>query len=310
MELKNIVYITINLLNGDFYVGVHRTNPDVFDGYIGNDIYNQGCATEDFAFHKAVRKYGYENFRRSTIEIFPDTEEGRKAALKLEASIVTETLIKSKHCYNMVVGGGGGEREKCNKRVYMFALNGNYLRSFKNTRAAAEYLHNTLNIESSIENTRSSIKNNCLGTSQSCYGYYFSYKKKFEYIASNNIKAVAQYTYTGKFLTYYQSITEADYKFGCDVSQAIYNNGTAGGYQWRYFTGDTSDIDPIYNCTTKNLTRPIIMFNKTLTKEYDCINDCIKDNPKMKAPQINRVLRGQIKSHLGYSFKFRDEDIV
>lgn len=52
------------------------------------------------------------------------------------------------------------------------------------------------------------------------------------------------------------------------------------------------------------------MFNKTLTKEYDCINDCIKDNPKMKAPQINRVLRGQIKSHLGYSFKFKDEDIV
>ena len=35
MELKNIFYITVNQLNGHFYFGVHLTNPDVFDGYIG-----------------------------------------------------------------------------------------------------------------------------------------------------------------------------------------------------------------------------------------------------------------------------------
>jgi hypothetical protein len=34
-----IVYITINLCNGKFYIGVHRTNPDIFDGYIGDGIY-------------------------------------------------------------------------------------------------------------------------------------------------------------------------------------------------------------------------------------------------------------------------------
>ena len=37
--MKYIVYITINLCNGKFYIGVHRTNPEVFDGYIGNGIY-------------------------------------------------------------------------------------------------------------------------------------------------------------------------------------------------------------------------------------------------------------------------------
>lgn len=35
MELKYIVYITINLCNGKFYIGVHKTNPEVFDNYIG-----------------------------------------------------------------------------------------------------------------------------------------------------------------------------------------------------------------------------------------------------------------------------------
>ncbi|MGN0966104.1 MAG: hypothetical protein ACI4OP_00710 [Candidatus Coprovivens sp.] len=36
-----IVYITINLCNGKFYIGVHRTNPEVFDGYIGCGIYRE-----------------------------------------------------------------------------------------------------------------------------------------------------------------------------------------------------------------------------------------------------------------------------
>ena len=33
--MNYIVYKTTNLINGKIYVGVHRTNPDIFDGYIG-----------------------------------------------------------------------------------------------------------------------------------------------------------------------------------------------------------------------------------------------------------------------------------
>lgn len=44
--------------------------------------------------------------------------------------------------------------------------------------------------------------------------------------------------------------------------------------------------------------------------EYDSINKCVEKNPKLKASQINRVLKGKIKTHFGYSFKLRDEDIV
>ena len=64
MELKYIVYITINLCNGKFYIGVHKTNPEVFDNYIGLGIYRQSNATRDYPLHKAVRKYGYKNFKK------------------------------------------------------------------------------------------------------------------------------------------------------------------------------------------------------------------------------------------------------
>lgn len=107
MEFKNIVYITVNTVNGKFYFGVHRTNPDIFDGYIGCGIYSDNTADEPFPLHKAVRKYGYKNFKRTTIAIFPDTEEGRKQAFDLEKTLVNSTLLKSRNCYNLALGGGG-----------------------------------------------------------------------------------------------------------------------------------------------------------------------------------------------------------
>ena len=71
MEIKYILYITINLCNGKFYIGVHKTNPDVFDGYIGNGIYRENQAkNRKEPFCKAVLKYGYKNFQRTTIQIF------------------------------------------------------------------------------------------------------------------------------------------------------------------------------------------------------------------------------------------------
>ena len=167
MELKYIFYITVNLCNGKFYYGVHRTNPEIFDGYIGYSIYRQSDAILNVAFHKAVRKYGYENFRRTTIKIFPDTDDGKKKAFDLEATIVNETLLKSKNCYNTAIGGKGGNKLESNKRVYMFALNGNYLQSFSTARDCAKYL----NLENETS-ARAAIKNCCLGKTQSAFGYF------------------------------------------------------------------------------------------------------------------------------------------
>jgi hypothetical protein len=223
--MKYIVYITINLCNGKFYIGVHRTNPDTFDGYIGCGIYRASQATKDYVLHKAVRKYGYKNFKRTTIKIFPDTEEGRKQAFELEAILVNETLLRSKSTYNTALGGRESSTEDLFKTVYMFDLNGNYLRSFKSAREAAAYIQ-----PENQDNARASIKNNCLGISTSSYGYFWSYSKEFTY-KNECMKAVAQYTINGKFLRTFKSITEAEVALSLNsISQAIYKKGSAGGY--------------------------------------------------------------------------------
>ena len=303
--MKYIVYITINLCNGKFYIGVHRTNPNTFDGYIGCGIYRASQATKDYVLHKAVRKYGYENFKRTIIKIFPDNEEGRKQAFELEAILVNETLLKSKSTYNTALGGR--ETENLMKTVYMFDLNGNYLRSFKSAREAAAYIQ-----PDNQDNARAAIKNNCLGTTLSSYGYFWSYTKEFTY-RNERMKEVAQYTINGKFLRTFKSIIEAEVALSLnDIAQAIYKKGSAGGYQWRYFEGDTSDIPTLVNVKTKNLFLPIIMFDKSgkIIKKFDCVKQCVNEYPELSASQINRVLNKTIKSHKGYTFKYQDDDIV
>ena len=303
--MKYIVYITINLCNGKFYIGVHRTNPNTFDGYIGCGIYRASQATKDYVLHKAVRKYGYENFKRTIIKIFPDNEEGRKQAFELEAILVNETLLKSKSTYNTALGES--TTENLMKTVYMFDLNGNYLRSFKSAREAAAYIQ-----PDNQDNARAAIKNNCLGTTSSSYGYFWSYTKEFTY-KNECMKEVAQYTINGKFLRTFKSITEAEVALSLnDIAQAIYKKGSAGGYQWRYFEGDTSDIPTLVNVKTKNLFLPIIMFDKSgkVIKKFDCVKQCVNEYPELSASQINRVLNKTIKSHKGYTFKYQDDDIV
>lgn len=307
MELKYIVYITINLCNGKFYIGVHKTNPDVFDGYIGCGINTQSDAVKNRAFHRAVKKYGYKNFIRTTIRTFPNTQKGMEQAFKLEEILVNKTLLKSKNCYNEALGGKGSPIQEEMKTVYMFDLKGEYLRSFKSARTAAETI-----APNNIYVTMKAIRNNCLGISNSSNGYFWSYKKEFTYQNNCQVK-IAQYTFSGKFLRYYDSITEAEQLLGINtIQQAITRKIASGGYQWRYYDGDNSDISQYISVKNKNTTLPILMLTKegNLIKEYACVKDCCKENHELTASQVNRVLKGIIRSHKGFVFKYKDEDIV
>ena len=79
IELKFIVYQTINIVNNKIYVGVHGTqNPEIFDGYIGNGVninYPSTYKNPKYPFQYAVNKYGTSNFRRTTLYIFDNEEE-------------------------------------------------------------------------------------------------------------------------------------------------------------------------------------------------------------------------------------------
>jgi group I intron endonuclease len=92
-KMSYIVYKTTNLQNGKFYVGQHTLDDDE---YLGSGI----------ILHKAIKKYGKENFIRETLEEYEtkeDMNEGEKFWIeKLDAR-------NPKIAYNIGEGGTGGD---------------------------------------------------------------------------------------------------------------------------------------------------------------------------------------------------------
>ena len=305
--MKFIVYKTTNLINNKIYIGVHRTNPDINDGYIGCGVnYKDFKKKRLRGFPAAVRKYGYNNFKRETLFIYPDTEEGMKQAYEKEAEIVNLEFVKSSKTYNLIVGGKFTVYETLKKVIAQYTIDGKFLRTWSSITEAEEKLglssisqalNNTSKYagdfqwryyngnESDIEavtkkektvyqfdlqgnlvkvwktavdaskqfqNSNSSrvlINKVCNKQGNSAYGYYWSFKCKFEYTPPK-FTAVAKYNDHGEFLEVYNSINEAaisnNIKNAANIIAAIKGRQKrCGNFRWRYFYGNKANIKPI-----------------------------------------------------------------
>jgi hypothetical protein len=94
------LYKVTNLLNGKYYVGVHKTN-NPNDSYYGSGL----------RIKRAIRKYGKINFSKQIIDIF----ESEKDAYKAEIMYIGECEHDS-NCYN-IDGGGKGGFTRINKMI-------------------------------------------------------------------------------------------------------------------------------------------------------------------------------------------------
>ncbi len=87
------VYKTVNLLNGKFYFGVHKTeNPN--DEYHGSGTY----------IKRAVTKHGAQNFRKEVLFVYDDPEP----AFAKEDELIQKYRGQDPLCKNLRKGGSGG----------------------------------------------------------------------------------------------------------------------------------------------------------------------------------------------------------
>ena len=86
------VYKTTNLFNNKIYIGLHATE-DINDDYLGSGVF----------LKKAIKKYGYQEFKKEILFVFNNKHE----MIKKEKELVTEDFILRKDTYNMSKGGYG-----------------------------------------------------------------------------------------------------------------------------------------------------------------------------------------------------------
>lgn len=203
--MKYIVYLTTNIKNSKIYVGVHSTeNPNKFDGYLGNGVNRNNPSsikTGTQPFVCAVRKYGFDSFRRSTLYIFDSMEE----ALNMESLIVDEEFIKREDTYNITLGGG--LPPKSDKKTYQYDLEGNFIKEWNSrSEAAREYSNSDLIFGCSTIY-------NAITFHRKAYGYLWSDNKvdKLDVQYYNNkVQNTITYLYDleGNYLNSFDSITK------------------------------------------------------------------------------------------------------
>lgn len=209
--MKYIVYITTNLQNNKIYIGVHKTEIDKFDGYIGCgiNIFNPSTLKNPKTrFQYAVKKYGFDSFKRYTLAEF-DTEEG---ALNLESILVNKKFINRNDVYNMIDGGGIINKHEI--PLYQFDLSGKLLNSFNSIKEAAEKSNiHELNLISAYK------------FKKSCNNFYWSDKSEiniYEFKLVTQEKEIYCFDLSGNLIKSYKNLGEASIDF--DVSRESIKN--------------------------------------------------------------------------------------
>ena len=93
----HFIYKTTNLINNQFYIGMHSTS-NIKDGYLGSGK----------RLKRSLKKYGENNFKFEILEFLPT----RESLINREIELVNGNLLKDALCINLKLGGSGGFSNK------------------------------------------------------------------------------------------------------------------------------------------------------------------------------------------------------
>lgn len=207
------LYITINLVNLKYYVGIHKETIDKKDNYLGCGIFSNKAssyASGDAPLKKAVLKYGANNFVRINLMSFDSYEE----ALEAEKIFVDQEFIKSNRSYNATIGGGLPPNN--HKYIYQFDLNGTLLKKWY----SAQELRRTFNCHVSFHDI--------IMNKRSYAGYFWSYDTSInpeEHRINLRYGYINRYDLNGNLIKKYKSISDAANELGISrekISMSIF----------------------------------------------------------------------------------------
>lgn len=214
------IYKIENLINHKVYIGQSVEIEKRWQKHLS--------AKDDFVIHRALHKYGKENFSFQIIEEcnLLDLDKKEKYWITYYNSLVPNG-------YNMIQGGSNGAGFAKGKKVLQYSLNGEFLEEYSSANQAS--------LITGIDHW--SICACCRGEYRQAGGYQWKYSEDKE----KEIKSIKKRTNyevlqidvkTDEIIQEFSSIKEATAKTNI-ASSTICNvcNGkgkTAGGFKWKY----------------------------------------------------------------------------
>ena len=228
MEKQYVIYKATNNINGKLYIGKtynfeKRKNEHRYD--IDNGL----------PFHRALKKYGFDNFLWEIIDNADTDKEAREKEVYWINKLNSCIHFKNSNGYNITIGGEGGTSWN-SKPVVQFDLDGNYIDEFISCSCAAVMLgldRKSIERASKLEYSQSG-------------GFQWKLKEtwngksigKYERKPSVRKREIVQLDLSGNYIATYSSVTEASKQLKIirsNISGALRKQvKTAGGFQWIY----------------------------------------------------------------------------
>ena len=266
-EYDGIIYCFHNKVNDKKYIG--QTMSLMCVRY-GQHMYETRKEHPKFPIHKAIKKYGIENFDLQVIEnISANSRDELKQLLndKEQYYIKLYNTTVEGYGYNLTYGG---ETTYLTAAIplYQFTHDGIFIKRYESHALAALDMNGD---PSNISSLASCAKHKM----PQAYGYIWEYTEtcdrvyvKPEKDCSFNYKKAKAYTLDGKLVGIFESYKEAA-KFADVPSPAISEaidkeNRTAGGYIWRSENKEFSSL--VESPIIKKLKKPMNVY--TLDNQF------------------------------------------
>lgn len=271
--LKYIVYVTINLTNDDFYIGVHQTdNPYEFDGYLGcgtyikSDNVNVTNPNGSTKFQQELQKYGATSFKRYTIGIY-DTEE---EAYKVEQLLVSSELLRHPNICN--TKSGGSTVSSCKIPVYKYDEHGGYLKAYESLADAA-----------AAHNVTSTAINNAIKYQYKSADFYWSYQQveKLRLKETNHpgkYKTIYEYDLDGNLINEYNGTQPISIKY--NLSNSVITRAIRAKYKvlGKYYYSNIKYDKFVAQKPERHRGEPVYLYNLdgTFAMEFKNASECRK----------------------------------
>lgn len=214
------IYKIENLINGKIYIGQSIEIERRFKRHLQ--------AKDDYLIHRALRKYGKENFTFQIIEECKPEELNLK-----EVYWINKFNSLQPFGYNMVEGGASGAGYAKGKIVEQYDLNGKLIKTYSSANQASQ--------QTEIDHW--SICACCRGEYSHAGGFQWKYQNDENKIIQKlevrtNFIVLQLDKNTNEILNEYSSLKEASEKTKiakstiCNVCNG--KGKTAGGFKWKY----------------------------------------------------------------------------
>lgn len=279
------IYKVENKINHKIYIGQSK---DIYSRWRQHQRY---VINDGSYFHKALIKYGINNFNWEIIESCSENELNEK-----EEQWINKYNSLVPNGYNIKLGGLQSKTYLA-KQVNKYSLDGKLLATFISATEAAN----------SIQCAPAQISIAC-NTSGYCHGFIWRYDIDKE-AKTYKVKNILQFDLEGNYINSYYSAREAAFVnnlFETNIRSACKINSkikSCGNYQWRYLSDlENYPVVPIINKRAK----AVIQYdnNNNFIAEYSTITEASKKTGT-QAMSIIKACKKQIKQAGGYHWEYK-----